>query len=398
VNTVTAEIESSALPAQTWARGRNTIVALALAGWAASALGLAADPARFALSYLVAYLFFLSLALGALFFVMVQHLSGAVWSVSSRRIAETLMATLPAAAFLFVPVALNLHHLYEWTHPEVVAADPVLQGKQAYLNVPFFLIRAAVCLLVWVGLSRILYRWSVTQDRRPEAPLRKVAAWSAAGVLLAVLTVTVAAFDWVMSLEPHWFSTVFGVYFYAGGAAASVAALILILFAFRRAGRLVEEVHAEHYHDYGKWLFSLIVFWAYIAFSQYMLIWYANLPEETQWFRTRTQGGWGPVALALVAGHFLIPFFALISRAAKRNVRWLAAMSLWVILFHYLDLYWQVMPAVHRSGPSWHWLDVATWLAVGASLALAFWHKLRDRALLPVGDPRLARSLEFHNV
>ena len=397
MNAVTTEIETQVLPEQTWAGVRKALVAVAVAAWAASALGLAADPARFALSYLVAYLFFLSLALGALFFVMVQHLSGAVWSVSSRRIAETMTATLPAAVLLFVPVALNLHHLYEWTHPEVVAADPVLRGKQAWLNVPFFLIRAAVCLLVWAGLSGILYRWSVAQDRRPGVPLGSVTAWSAAGVPLAILTVTVAAFDWVMSLEPHWFSTVFGVYFYAGGAAASVAALILALLAFRKAGRLVEHVHLEHYHDYGKWLFSLIVFWAYIAFSQYMLIWYANLPEETQWFRTRTQGGWAPWALALAAGHFLIPFFALMPRAAKRNLPWLAAASLWALLFHYLDLYWQVMPAIQRSGPAWHWLDAATLVAVGASMALAFWYKIRNVTLIPVGDPRLERSLEFHN-
>jgi uncharacterized membrane protein YpjA len=154
----------------------------------------------------------------------------------------------------------------------------------------------------------------------------------------------------------------------------------------------------EHYHDYGKWLFGLIVFWAYIAFSQYMLIWYANLPEETQWFRTRTQGGWTVWALALAAGHFFVPFFALISRAAKRSLPWLAAVSVWVLLAHYLDLYWQVMPAFHREAPAWHWLDAATLVAVGASLGLAFWRQLKDVPLAPVGDPRFSRSVEFHNV
>lgn len=382
-----------------WARGRNVLLAAAVAGWSLAAVAFLADPARFALSYLVAFLFVVSLGLGALFFVMVQHLSGAVWSISSRRIAENLMGTLPAAALLFVPVALNLHHLYEWTHSEAVAADPVLQGKRAYLNAPFFLLRGAASLVLWALLSRLLRRWSVALDRNPgNAGLRPPARLSAAGLVLTFVTVTVAAFDWVMSLEPHWYSTVFGVYFYAGGAAASIAALVLILLALRRSGYLAAEVNVEHYHDLGKWLFGLVVFWAYIAFSQYMLIWYANLPEETAWFRTRTQGGWLPWALLLALGHFVAPFFALISRAAKRNLRWLGLVSAWMAAMHYLDLYWQVMPAVHRSGPQWSWMDAAALIAVVTTAGLLFWRYLREHALLPVGDPRLPRSLEFHNV
>jgi hypothetical protein len=398
VSTVATSVESLVLPSEVWARGRNRLAALALAGWVASLPGFFADPGRFAQSYLVAYLFWLTLPLGALFFLMVQHLSGAVWSVSSRRIVEAVSGVLPAAAVLYLPVALSLHRLYEWTHAEIVAADPVLQGKQVYLNPHFFLARAAFCLVVWSLLSLVLRGWSVAQDRTGEASSRKAIVWSAAGLPLTILTVTVAAFDWVMSLEPHWYSTVFGVYLYAGGAAAAVAAVILLLLTLRRSGWLTGQVHVEHYHDYGKWLFGLIVFWAYIAFSQYMLIWYANLPEETQWFRTRTQGGWTVWALALAAGHFFVPFFALISRAAKRSLPWLAAVSVWVLLAHYLDLYWQVMPAFHREAPAWHWLDAATLVAVGASLGLAFWRQLKDVPLAPVGDPRFSRSVEFHNV
>lgn len=382
-----------------WSRGRRLLVAAALLGWGSLVAGYAADPKRFAFSYLTAFLFVVSLGLGALFFVMVQHLSGAVWSVSLRRVAENLMATLPAAAVLLLPVALSLHELYEWTHREAVAADPVLQGKQPWLNTPFFLVRAAIALLLWALLARLLRGWSLAQDRQPESPhLRPPTRLSAGGLVLTILTVTVAAFDWIMSLEPHWYSTVFGVYFYTGGAVASVAALILILLGLRRAGYLVREVHVEHYHDLGKWLFGLTVFWAYIAFSQYMLIWYANLPEETAWFRTRTQGGWLPWAVILALGHFVLPFFALISRAAKRNLRWLGLVAVWMVAMHFLDLYWQVMPVLHRGGPAWHWMDGAALLAVAGSAGLLFWQHLRGQALVPASDPRLARSLEFHNV
>lgn len=371
----------------------------ATAGWALALLGFAGDPRRVVFSYLVAFLFVASLGLGALFFVMVQHLSGAVWSVSLRRVAENLTGALPAAALLFVPVALNLHQLYEWSHPEVVATDPVLQGKRAYLNVPFFLVRAFTILLLWAVLSRLLRSWSLAQDRGPGfAQPRSAARLSAAGMVLTVLTATVAAFDWIMSLEPHWYSTVFGVYFYAGAAVASLAALVTILLALRRGGLLVTEVGVEHFHDLGKWLFGLIVFWAYIAFSQYMLIWYANLPEETAWFRTRAQGGWLPWAALLALGHFVAPFFALISRAAKRNLRWLGLVSAWVLAMHYLDLYWQVMPVIHRTGPQWHWVDAAALAAVVSTAGLLVWRYFRHQALIPVGDPRLPRSLEFHNV
>ncbi len=378
-----------------WKRGRNRLAALALAGWGACALGYAAEPKRMAVAYLIAFLYFLTLALGAWFFVMVQHLSGAVWSVTCRRIAENSMATLPAAALLFLPVAFNIPLLYQWSHADA-AADPLLSGKQLYLNPAAFLLRAAVYLLIWSLFSRRLHGLSLALDRGAgPAALRSAARWSAGGLVLAVVTVTFAAFDWIMSLTPHWYSTVFGVYLYAGGAAGFMAALIVGLLMFRRAGRLENAVRIDHYHDLGKWLFALIVFWAYIAFSQYMLIWYANLPEETVWYRMRIGSGWGPVALLLGAGHFLIPFFALISRAGKRNLAWLGAVALWMLAMHYLDLYWLVAPAFYPAGPVWGWREAAALGAAAGSLGLAFWFHLRRAALVPAGDPRLAASLEF---
>lgn len=374
------------------------LLAASLVGWMACVAGYHAEPRRMAASYLVAFLFFVTIGLGGLFFLMVQHLSGAAWSVTSRRIAENLVATLPAAVVLFVPVALNLSQLYEWSHPELTASDALLRSKQAWLNPTGFLLRAAAYLAVWSLFSLALTRISLRQDAAAGGDgLRRAARWSAAGMVAVLLSATLAAFDWVMSLEPHWYSTIFGIYVYAGGAVAFMAALIVVLLALRQAGHLRREVNVEHYHDLGKWLFALVVFWAYIAFSQYLLIWYANLPEETVWFRRRIAGGWTAAALVLVLGHFLLPFFALMGRAAKRRLTWLGLVSLWMLGMHYLDLYWQVMPVFSPTEPQWHWMDAAALLAVAGPLGLVFLRRLRAAPLMPVGDPRLAQSLEFHN-
>jgi hypothetical protein len=387
------------LPERLWTRGRNVFAALALAGWAGCALAWRTDPTRFAASYLVGYVFFLTLALGALFFVVLQHLTGAAWSVTMRRMAENLTNTLPAAAVLFLPVAFSLGSLYEWARPEAVAADPILQGKAAFLNPQFFLIRAGVYFAIWSFWALKLYRNSTSQDEAPSlAAARSSERWSAPGMLALTLTVALASFDWLMSLDPHWYSTMFGIYIYSGAALAFTAALTLVLLAFRGADVLRYSVNREHYHDLGKWIFGLTIFWAYIAFSQYMLIWYANLPEETVWFRDRLAGSWRPVAALLVVGHFIAPFLVLVSRAAKRRLGVLAAAAAWILLMHYTDLYWIVMPVFSKKGFTPSWIDLAALAAVGGSLGLVFWWRLRSHALAPTGDIRFEKSLEFTNV
>ena len=217
-------------------------------------------------------------------------------------------------------------------------------------------------------------------------------------MIMLTVTVAMASFDWLMSLDPHWYSTMFGVYVYSGAALAFIAALILILLAFRGADVLRYSVNHEHYHDLGKWLFALTVFWAYIAFSQYMLIWYANLPEETAWFRDRLVGSWRGVSMLLVVGHFLVPFFVLISRAAKRKLGLLAAAAAWVLFMQYTDLYWIAMPIFSKRGVTPHWIDLAALAAVGGTFALAFWSRLRAHPLAPVNDIRFEKALEFTNV
>ncbi len=392
-------LDSYRLDERTWVRGRNAIAAVTLLAWAACAAGFAVNERQFFFSYLVSFVFFATVGIGALFFVMLQHATGAAWSVTMRRVAEDVMVTIPWAAVLFVPVALGLRHLYVWTDPAVVAESHVLQGKQAYLNEPFFIVRTGVYLLLWSIWALVLYRQSVAQDEGTSIERTRAAArWSAPGLVMLTVTACLAAFDWLMSLDPEWYSSIFGVYVYSGAAVAFVAALIVILLAFRRADVLRYSVNEEHYHDLGKWLFGLTVFWAYIGFSQYLLIWYANLPEETLWFHNRTIGNWGYVGAVLVFGNFLAPFLALLSRPSKRRFWLLAAVGAWMLLMHYVDIYWMAMPTLFKNGPQFHWLDAATFLAVGGVFAFAFWAKLRGRALAPLGDVRFERSLEFRNV
>jgi len=350
-------------------------------------------------AYLVAYVFFLTLALGALFFVMMSHLTGSAWSVTMRRISENVMVTIPSGAVLFLPIAFGLGSLYAWARPEAVANDPVLAGKAVFLNPRFFLIRAAVYFAIWSFWAVKLYRGSVSQDR--ETSLRKTRSaerWSAPGMLILTVTVALASFDWLMSLDPHWYSTMFGVYVYSGAGLAFFAVLTLLLLVLRGAGLLRQSVNQEHYHDLGKWLFGLTVFWAYIAFSQYMLIWYANLPEETVWFRDRLVGSWRWVAAVLVLGHFFVPFLVLISRAAKRRLGILGAAAVWILVMHYTDLYWIAMPVFSKAGFAPSWFDAAALAAIGGTFGLVFWSRLRRHALAPTGDIRFERSLEFTNV
>lgn len=390
------QLDSYTIDDGLWRRGRNALAAIAAGGWAACALAFRLDPARFHASYLVAYAFFLTLTLGASFFVMLQHLTGAAWSVTMRRMAENAMIAIPLGALLFLPIALGLPSLYEWARPEAVAADPVLQAKSAFLNPRFFLLRTALYFALWSLWAWKLYRNSVRGTGL--AACQSSQRWSAPGMLMLTVTVALASFDWLMSLDPHWYSTMFGVYVYSGAALAFIAALTLILLAFRRAGVLRSSVNHEHYHDLGKWLFALTVFWAYIAFSQYMLIWYANLPEETAWFRDRLVGSWRGVSVLLVVGHFLVPFFVLISRAAKRKLGLLAAAAGWVLFMQYTDLYWIAMPIFSKRGVTPHWIDLAALAAVGGTFALFFWSRLRAHPLVPVNDIRFEKALEFTNV
>jgi len=386
------------LSPQVWTKVRNSLVFVALASWIALAAGFALNRQQFTFSYLVAFAYFVSLALGAMFYVMVQHLTGSAWSVTVRRLMENIMRTVSVSALLILPVVFGTHQLYEWTHASA-ATDPLLSKKLGYLNDQWFMIRAAITIALWSLFSWKLYSISRAQDANGSIEgTRAAERWSAPGVLMLFLTASLASFDWIMSLDPHWWSTMFGVYFLAGGALSFIAALIAICLALRSAGYLKNAIREEHYHDLGKWLFALTVFWAYVTFSQYMLIWYGNLPEETTWFHRRLVGSWSAMRPLLIFGHFFIPFFVLMPRASKRNFKLLGFFAGWMMFMHYCDLYWQIMPVLHSKGIAVNWMDPVAWIAVGSVYGLVFWSGLKEKPLVPVGDPRLEQCLAFHNV
>ncbi len=393
------------LPAgHSWRRLPVIGLVLAVVGLGGSlALGLlGSEEARHQLwhSWLVGALFVLSVALGALFFVLVHHSTQAGWSVVVRRIAENVMATLPFLALLFVPlVFFGLHDLFHWTHADEVAKDHLLQHKQPYLNETFFLIRTVACFAIWSALALWFGRLSRLQDATGDHELtRRMRRASPPGLLLFALTVTFFAFDWLMSLDPHWYSTIFGLYFFAGSAVAFFAFLALAVIAGRRAGLLVEAVSAEHRQDIGKLLFGFVVFWAYMAFSQYLLIWYAYLPEETGFFAERLTGSWRTASVALALGHFVVPFFFLLPRAFKRSGMALAAASVWLLAMHLFDLYWLVMPNLHPTGMTPSLLDAAALIGCCGVFLAAFGLALKRQALVPLRDPRLPESLTFENI
>lgn len=386
--------------AHPWTRMPLIGGAVAVLGLGASlALGQAAGSGLWH-SWLTASLFVLSLALGGLFFVLSQHATQAGWSIVVRRIGENAMATLPLAALLFVPLVLfGMHDLFHWTHADAVASDHLLAHKQPYLNVPFFVTRTVVFFAIWLGLAWWFGRVSRQQDSTGDpAATRRLRRASAPALILFALSVTFASFDWLMSLDPHWFSTIFGVYFFSGSMVGFFAFMSLVSIAQRRAGLLTTVVNHEHQHDVGKLLFAFVAFWAYIGFSQYFLIWYGNLPEETGFYAHRLAGSWQAVTVTLALGHFVVPFFFLLPRTIKRNGTALAAGALWMLLMHALDLYWLVMPTLRPDSAAPTLLDLTTFAgAVGAFLALFVWAS-RRQALVPLGDPRLAESLTFENI
>ena len=356
------------------------------------------DPAQLWHSYLVAFLFFVSLSVGGLFFVLLQFVTRAGWSVAVRRLAEHVMGTMPVMALLAVPLASAIGVVYPWANPETVASDPLLAEKSVYLNVGFFTLRAVVYLVGWSAVGWWFRRQSLRQDDSGDLRItHRLQLAAPVALVFFGVTVTMASFDWIMSLDPYWYSTIYGVYFFAGSVVGILALVAATTLALQRLGVLRDVVSAEHLHDMGKLLFGFVAFWAYIAFSQFMLIWYANIPEETIWFAHRFEHGWGVLTWVLALGHFVIPFFFLLPRSTKRRPATLFAASIWLLAMHHLDLYWQVMPHLHGDGPVLHALDLLTFLGIGGIFLGSLGALMRSRALVPVGDPRLAESLHFES-
>jgi len=394
-----AATDTPRLPAETAKKLQNLGTALAVAGIAACGAAWAADRERFAFSYLVAFMFVLTLGLGGLFFVMVQHITNAGWSVGPRRQMEWLAGILPVAAVLFIPIAANFGTIYaHWVHPHGPEAE-LIQKKAAYLNPTFFFIRAGVYFLIWSGLSWVFRTESAKQDETGDAShTLKLGGLAAPGLFAFALSLTFAAFDWMMSLDPVWYSTIYGVYVFAGSVVSSLALLALLTIRLQKSGLIGSVSTVEHRHDIGKLLFGFTVFWTYIAFSQFFLIWYANIPEETLFFLHRWEGSWKQASLALLFLHFIIPFALLMPRTVKRSYGGLTAGAVIILTSHYLDMYWNVMPNLDHHGMHVTWIDVAAFL--GPVGVLAWWlaRQAATTNLFPLKDPRLGEARKLVNL
>jgi len=361
---------------------------------------------EFWFAYLVALMFWLVPGLGGLFFVVVQHATRAGWSVVLRRIAENAMITLPVTGLLALPlVFLGAHDVYHWTHLDdpAVLNDPILTAKRGYLNEGFFRIRMFVYIGVWATLGGLFWTWSTKQDtaRDPIAFTHKMRWMAPLGIAGLAFSLTFAAFDLLMSLDPHWFSTAFGVYYFAGCVSFINSLLALTTILLHRSGYLRGVVTPEHFHDLGKMMFAFTVFWTYIAFAQYMLIWYASIPEETQWYWYRGQGAFLILSLVLVFARFVVPFLGLMSRRIKRNPKTLAFFAVWIMTAELIDMFWLVQPVhAHEKGVyEIHVgaLDILTFLGIGGVVLAVFTWALGKNALIPIKDPRLLESLNHEN-
>jgi len=333
--------------------------------------------------------------------VLVLYATKAGWGIAVRRIAEHAMWSVWLIGLLgLVTVIFGLQDLYHhWAAHGAADHDPLIAAKQAWLNTGFFQVRAVIYVLVWSALGLLYSRASAGQDAtHDERTTRKMIFFAGPALILFALSTTFAAFDWMMSLDPHWYSTIFGVYYFAGCLVAAFAFMILVATSLERPADLGGAVTDEHFHDLGKLLFAFTVFWAYIGFSQYFLIWYANIPEETLWYLHRSHGSWGTVTLFLAIGHFGVPFFFLMSKHIKRRPALLVTGAAWMLFMQWIDIYWLVMPVL-RPDHAWPGLlDLTCLLGIGGLfLALLGW-QIRRRAMIPLKDPGLPRSLTFENV
>ncbi len=364
-------------------------------GLAISGVGWMAEPRQFLQSYLMAYLWVFGITMGCLALAMVHQLSGGAWGVVVRRSMGAASRVLPALALLFLPIALGVHRLYPWSDPSLVASDPELLQKQPYLNVGFFLARAAVYFVAWIGIAHFLNGWSLEQDRTGQPALsRRMRALSAGGLVVYVLTISFAGFDWVMSLEPHWFSTIFGVLILGGQGLSALAFLILALAWLSLRPPMDEAATPQRFHDLGNLTLAFVMLWAYFSFSQYLIIWSGNLPAEIGWYQHRLQRGWTAIALALVLFHFAVPFAVLLSRTLKRARRSLAVVAGAILVMRLVDLFWLIAPDFHTAGVHVSWLDVLLPLALGSLWLGLFARQLRDRPILPVHDPEFEDAVD----
>ena len=384
--------ESSRFAGLSFLLGLVSVITLVLC-----AVGAFVNPHQLSYSWLFAFAFFFTLCAGCFFWTIVHHATDAEWTVVVRRQLENIAVLLAVLALLFVPILLLRHHLYAWMDVPR-GHEAALDSKRAYLNFTFFVVRAIVFLGSFIVASQLLRSLSVRQDRdgnpRFTIWMRRV---SFASLPMFAFCLTFGAFDWLMSLNYRWFSTMFGVYIFAGAAGSSMSLLVLVITALRQAGYLKDVVTVEHYHIMGKWMFAFCIFWAYIGFGQYMLIWYANIPEETQFFLARNTQSWWVLSMLLVIGRFFGPFAILLLRSIKKNPHQLSIVAGWILFMQLLDMYLIVLPALHGTGVHASIWDLLSLIAVGATLGFVYLRLVPRSSLFPVRDPRLIESLKLVN-
>lgn len=362
-------------------------------------LGLFFDTTRFFFSYLTAWAFYLSTCIGALMLLMIGHAGKVRWFAGLRRQAEYPTALLPLFAVLAVPLFFGLPELYAWARPLESLPEgmrPYIEHKAAWMNIPFFIIRT----LIWIGIlsffAVLLVSGSLRLDRAYDEALKlRLRRISSVGLLVCSFVLTWASFDWLMSLDATWYSTIFGVYVFAGGIIAALAVLTILGVLFLRAGLLPSEIASEHYWAVGRLMLGFVIFWAYQGFSQLIIIWLGNMPHEITFYQSRGNRGWGWVTFALVMGQFALPFLVLLSRDLKRNPVALAWISVWMLLVHWVDMYWLVIPNLHPSGPTFHWLDLAAMLALFGVLGLYGLWRFRGTESIAGTDPYTWQSLRY---
>lgn len=383
--------------AESWSKIGMAMAVVGVIAFAAGMFG-SPDRTRFGAAYLTGFLFTTTIGIGALFFVAIQHLTRAGWSVGPRRIQEWISQGLVASVVLFIPILLMSKGLWSHWMGEHALHDVLLQKKAGYLNPTFFYVRAGVFLLTWALFAMWFYKNSKDQDQSGDVKISlKMQGAAAPAVALIGLTTSFAGFDWVMSLDPHWYSTIFGVYIFAGALISSTATLALVIIRFRKDNIGGDLLSIEHQHDVGKFLFGFTVFWAYIGFSQFILIYYANIPEETVFYKHRWEDGWSTVSMVVFLGHFVVPFCVLLSRTAKRSGKLLGFGAAWILVMHWVDLYWLVMPNFDHHF-HFQWIDIAGVIApVGVTLGWLSYAVLKDPAV-PMKDPYVPEALKAENL
>jgi len=353
------------------------------------------DPQRSAFNNVIGMMFFASISIGALVLVGIEYLAGAVWSTPMRRVSEFVASTIPFVVIMAIPLFFSLHSLFHWTNAEAVQSDKILAGKSSYLNVTFFTVRFFVVMFLLYMFYLVFIRNSRKQDVSSEQGLTRTnVKLSAVFMPVAGIGLTLLAVDWIMSLEPHWFSTIFGIYFISGTLLAGLAVTTFIAVSLAENGYL-PGINRDHYYSLGALMFAITNFWAYIAFSQFLLIWYANIPEETVWFISRWEGGWKYISIGLMIIRFAVPYALLLSQPSKSDPKRLKQVAVIVLLAHLFDLYWLVMPTFSKTVVL-NWTELGFPFLVIGIVIIVFFMQAKKHNLMPIGDPKLKRGLDFH--